>query len=199
MPNSQFDWQKNSQIACKFEIEIDYIHHVKELYKRLYLWFLDEGFEGFHGDDNPEMVYWQKTNPSGLLEHNIWWRVWKYPGAQSHQSKFFKWFIKLNYRTIAVSSQEIMHKGKKWKINKANTILTFEGWLVYENLGKWDSGLLKGIKNRYKEWIYKDKIQLFEGQLVGKVIDLQNSIKAFLEIRMDKEQPASVYPPSSLP
>lgn len=200
MPKDLLDWNKNGSLAAKFEIEVEYVHHLKELYKRVHLWLDEEGFKDFNGRGDYETLYWQRDLPNGLTEHHIWWRAYKHPGMEGKPQTQFTWFLKFNYQTIAVSKAEKMHKGKKWKMFQSNTIMRFEGHLITNfDEGFDNTFFLKGLKERWKKWIYKDRMKYFEDAFVGKLVELQDEIKAFLELRKGQETPPNIYPPSALP
>ena len=200
MPDIKADWVNKGSRVHKFEIEIEYLHNLKELYKRLHFWLEDNGWKDLFGGDAYEVRYWQRDLPGGgMHEHHIWWRAWKHPGSMNHENKLFKQFLKINYQTIAASRKEMMHKGKKWKLDKSNTILRVESHLIMNWDDSWDGAFLKGLKGSFKSWLYKDKIAKQEEELFKLTVDFQNRIKNFLELATDKETEPNIYPPNMLP
>ncbi len=199
MPSNLIDWTKNGERIFKTEIEIEYVHQLKELYKRLHTWLDDNDFKDTNGDKNYETLYWQRDLPSGLTEHHIWWRAWRHPGSQHIEQKEFTWFLKFNFQTIAVSKKEVMHKGKKWKMFQSNTIMRFEAHLIRNWEDDFSGGLLKSIQERWRLWIYKPRIKKAEDELIAKLVEMQNVIKEFLRLSQTQEQPPSIYPPDALP
>lgn len=201
MPQKKVEWQKPSSTRIhKFEIEIEYVHNLKELYKRLYFWLDDNGWKDVWGASNYEVRYWQRDLPGGgMSEHHIWWRAWRHPGSLNYDQKLFKQFFKIDYQTIAASRKEVMHKGQKWKLDQSNTILRVESYLVIDWDKEWEKGLLGRMKEPFKQWLYKDKIVEQENAVFGATVELQNKIKDFLELTKDEEQEANIYPPNALP
>ena len=153
------------------------------------------------GQDNYEVRYWQRDLPGGdLHEHHIWWRAWMSPTTGGNdKNNFFKYFLKIDYQTIAAGRQEIMHKGQKWKLDSSNTILRVQSHLILDWEKGWEKGLMSGFKQKFQQWIYKDKIQEQEQRLFDITADFQDAIKDFLELSKDKEQEPSIYPPNMLP
>lgn len=203
MPKRAVDWHSGDAYRIhKFEIEIEYVHNLKELYKRLYFWLDDNGWKDLWDMNNYEVRYWQRDLPAGLYEHHIWWRAWKTPGSMNHDNDFFKYFLKIDYQTIAGSRKEVMHKGKKWKLDKVNTILRVQSHLIVDwnkDDKGWDKGLLRSLKANFRQWQYKDRIQQEEENLFNITVDFQNAIKNFVELATDKDQPPNIYPPNLLP
>ena len=199
MPDRMVDWKKNGMLIHSFEIEIEYVHNLKELYKRLHFWLEDNGWKDLWGRDDYEVRYWQRDLPGGLFEHHIWWRAWRHPGSMNHDNELFKYFFKIDYQTIAMSRKEIMHKGKKWKLDKGTTIMRVKSYLVIDWQKGWDKGFLKGMKARFQQWFYRDRIEQEQGNLFNITADFQNEIKRYLELAQDREQPPNVYPPNMLP
>lgn len=203
MPTDTVHWTKNSKLIFKTEIEIDYVHELKELYKRMHDWLEQNDFTDPNGQPNYETLYWQRDLPNGLQEHHIWWRAYTFPGIENIDQRTFRYFVKINFQTIAASKQEVMHKGKKWNMWKSNTILRYEGHLQYE----WEKGpdsfqshsLLKGLTERWRRWIYKPRWKQAEAEFIGLMLDLTNSIKSFLELSKLGEPSPSIYPPNALP
>ncbi|MFT4250464.1 MAG: hypothetical protein ACMXYD_03830 [Candidatus Woesearchaeota archaeon] len=190
----------------KFEIEIEYVHNLKELYKRLQFYLEDEGWLDLWGDVNYEIRYWQKNHPGDREEHQIWWRAWKTPSTPYTKNEFFKYFFTIDYQTINSQRKEIMHQGKKWKLWNTNTILRVTGYLIvdYEdsfgNGRSWnDNWFLKTIRGRWHEWMYKEEIERQTAEMESETVKLQNVIKDFLAIRKDTELAPNVYPENMLP
>lgn len=196
MPSDILDWTKNSKRVHTFEIEIEYVTHLKDLYKRLHFWLEDEEFEDFNGMNYYETLYWQRDLPEGMQEHQVWWRAYKYPGMEGNPQKQFRWLFKIEIRTNNTTRKEIMHKGRKWKMYQTNAIINFNSYLIYEyEEGFKKSTFLKSLLARWKAWVYKDRGQYFEDELINKSVAFQNICKEFLELQQDREQPTNVYPP----
>lgn len=196
MPQHVIDWKKNSMPVHSFEIEIEYVTHLKDLYKRLHYWLENEQFTDYNGMSGFETLYWQRDLPHGAQEHHIWWRAYKYPGMQGNPQKQFRWFFKINMRTINTSRTEVMHKGRKWKMYQTNAVVNFDSFLIFEyEQGFKKSAFLRSLLQRWKKWSYKDRKYYFENALRKKSIEFQNIVKEFLELKQDREQPANIYPP----
>ena len=200
MPTDLVDYTKNSDKAYEFELEIEYVHHLKEFYRRIHRWLQEEGFEDFNGTDKYEQLYWQRDKPNGQVEHHLWWRAWKYPGYDIHPSKNFRWVIQMTARTIATSRQEVMHEGRKWNLYMSNPTFKFTGWIIYDFYGNLTKNpLLRPFAKRFKQWIYKDRKKHFKDELEYTMRDLADVCKAFLKLKQSEDVPPHIYPPSSQP
>ncbi len=196
MPTHTLDWTKKDKIKChSFEIEMEYITHLKDFYKRLHFWMEHEEFKDFNGLNFYETLYWQRDLPDGMQEHHIWWRAYKHPGMHGNEQKQFTWFFKINMRTNKTSRKEIMHKGRKWKMYQTNLVINFDSYLIlnYSDTFK-KTAFLRTLLSRWKNWSYKDRTVYFRDQLINKSMEFQNICKEFLEMQQDREQPASVFP-----
>lgn len=202
MPKYEINPESKEMIPIhSFEIEIEYVHNLKELYKRLQLWLEDKGWIDLFGDTNYEVRYWQRDLPGDRQEHHIWWRAWRHRSTAQTKSHFFKYYMTLNYQTINSQKTEVMHQGKKWKLWNTNTILRGKFFLYrdFEGLDGNEAKWFKNFKNRFTQWIYKDQLKEKEDELLHYAINFQNVIKDFLEIAKDKDIETGIHPPNELP
>lgn len=199
MPKQLIDWKKNSVKVYSFEIEIEYITSLKDMYKRLHYWMENEEFEDANGLGAYETLYWQRDTTQGTQEHHIWWRAHKHPGMSGVEQTQFTWFLKIDMRTQNTSRSEVMHKGRKWKLYQTNFVINFDSFLIrnYED-GFRGSSLLRGLLPRWKNWIYKDRQKYFEQALMEKSVEFQNVVKEYLKLQQNVEQPPGVFPAGGL-
>jgi len=145
------DKEKRDIKVAQFEIEHDDVFHLKNLYKRVYDWLLDEGWIAADGgDENVETMYWQRSAQSGLDEHQIWWRVFKIPENNS----YYRYYIKIDFQTLYMKKIEVMHQGQKMGTNKGDVIIRVSAYLQLDYKNEWeDSSFLKSIHNLFRKRI----------------------------------------------
>ena len=195
---------KRSINIASFEVEAESLHSFKELYKRINDWLINEDYKNIYDGRHEffETLYWER-NWGTHKEYQIWWRAWKRPLAKMGETnedsnKYFTYFFKINYHTIRIKPAEVMHKGKKWSTNEADTVLRIKAYLVIDD-EDWDKGdtlfggFLKAIRPRFREWLYKDKIWFHREFLYRKAFELQNVIKEFLGERLNQDIPPNIY------
>jgi len=199
MPSDLIDWSKHSNKVYSFEIEIEYVTALKDLYRRLHYWMENEEFKDFNGMDTFETLFWQRDTSQGTQEHHIWWRAYKHPGMPGNEQKQFLWFFKINMRTQNTTRSEVMHKGRKWRLYQTNYVINFDSFLINKYEDEFNkSSFLKNLLSRWKNWTYKDRQNYFEEELLKKSIEFQNIVKEYLKLEQHKEQPTSVFPAGGL-
>ena len=202
MPEYEINPEHKDKVKIhSFEIEIEYVHNLKELYKRLQLWLEDKGWKDLWGATNYETRYWQRDLPGDRQEHHIWWRAYRELSTPMTKSGFFTYYMTLNYQTINSQKTEVMHQGKKWKLWNTNTILRVTFYLIedFDGLKGSDKKWFSQFKTRFTQWLYKDQLMEKRDQLLHYGIEFQNTIKDFLAIAKDKDIPPGIHPENELP
>ncbi len=165
----------------KFEIEADKVFHLKNLYKRIFEFLnFEEGFvDPQDGSEKFERLYYEMDIGGGATNHYIWWRMKKCPD----DSKYFMYFIKLDYQTLVMKSTEVMHEGRKVKTNKGDVIIRVTTYLVLDYQNLWDKHpILKRMSKRFRLKWYKDKIEYHEDELAKLTSRLRAEIKRYLDM-----------------
>lgn len=179
--------------AASFELEYDGVFNLKEFYKMVYEWCKINGFEAIDKGE-PEVLYMELVNGSGMKFHHIWWRFHRV------ESKYHKFFLKIDFQTLAVSSVEIVHNGKKVKTHKGNPIIRVEGWLMLDYNKEWrNHWFLKMIDHWFINRWYKDKISQYKKKLWFLVYDLQDTMKQYLELNTSTDRLKPWIPNKGLP
>jgi len=165
----------------KFEIEIQDTMHLKLIYRNLHTWLEDnEYYDAESGSGgNFESLYYEVKQANGLMWHHIWWRILKKP--REHSGRYFRYFIKLNYQTIAVSKTETMLKGKKFKTYKGDIILRIKAYVQVDPDNEWDKHpIIKHFQKMLIErWLKKD-IEYHKNQLYADLVELQRHVKEYM-------------------
>ncbi len=183
-------------LAAAFEVENEQTFHLKELYKYIhdFLW-KDESFVSYWGDDKPEILYFEKQNATGVREHHIWWRLYKYPD----NNRYIRYFLKIDFQTLAMGKKEIIKNGQKFKMDSGDIIIRIQAYLQLDYKEEWkDNWLLKNFDELFRRKIYKQKIQYHKDELYKKAYEIQNKIKQFLQLAMPGKMETPYQPPKGL-
>ena len=182
-------------LAAKFEIENEEVFHLKNLYKLIYEWLKDEGFESDTGDDKPETLYLDRTKASGDKEHYIWWRCAQAP----RNNKYYRYFLKIDWQTLNMKKIEIMHKGQKFGTNKGDVILRIEAWLQLDYDEDWKKGaFLRFFDNWFRKRFYLENVKSYRDDLYMTAYRLNNTVKQYLQLKMPVDWGKPFHPPKGV-
>ena len=96
---------------------------------------------------------------------------------------YFKYQIKVESLTLALSDVEINQGGKKIKSNKGDFEIKLKANLIKDYDGKFEtSSRMKMWRAVYEKWIIPARIKQFEDHLAGKADEFLAQVKAFLDI-----------------
>ncbi|MBN2142079.1 hypothetical protein JW711_01995 [Candidatus Woesearchaeota archaeon] len=167
-------------LACKFEIEHEDVFHLKNLYKRIYDWMVEEGWAATDGGDkNYETLYWERERPGGIKEHHIWWRAWMTPQGNS----YYRYFLKLDYQTLVMKKSEVMSQGMKFSTNKGDVIIRIEAWLQLDYQNKWGKSFLGRWDQWFRKRYYLDNVLKYKQDLYSDIYRLHTMIKQYLQLK----------------
>jgi hypothetical protein len=168
-------------LATRWEIEHEQVFHLKNLYKLMYEWLVDEGFEAVDtGDDKIEAMYVDQTYPGGFKEHQIWWRACQVPRGNA----YYRYFLKIDWQTLVMTKIEIMHKGQKFSTNRGDVIIRCEAWLQLDYQDKWkNSKFLHFFDEWFRKRFYLEKIKAYRQDLYATAYRLENTVKQYLELK----------------
>lgn len=180
-------------LATKFEIEHEDVFHLKNLYKLVYDWLIDEGFLAADGADAvPETLYLDRTLSTGEKEHHIWWRAVDIPRGNS----YYRYFLKIDWQTLYMKKIEIMHQGQKFKTNKGDVIFRVEAWLQLDYQDKWQKSRFLNIFDKwFRERFYLETIKTYRDDLYKIAFRLHQTVKQYLELKAPVDWGRPFHPP----
>jgi len=183
-------------LATKFEIENEEVFHLKNLYKLVHEWLVDEGFNSVDDDaDKFETLYLDRMKESGEKEHHIWWRTIQIPRS----NKYYRYFLKIDWQTLCMKKIEIMHKGQKFSTNKGDVILRVEAWLQLDYDDEWkNSKLLTFFDRWFRERFYLEKIKSYKQDLYLTAFRLHTAIKQYLQLKSPIDWGRPFHPPKGV-
>ena len=179
-------------LATKFEIEHEDVFHLKNLYKLVHEWLVDEDFVSVDtADDKCESLYLDRTKPGGDKEHWVWWRCIQVPRGNS----YYRYYLKIDWQTLYMTKIEIMHKGQKFKTNKGDVILRIEAWLQLDYQEKWQKNpFLRIFDKWFRERFYLANIKKYRQDLYATAFRLHQTIKQYLELKAPQDWGRPFHP-----
>jgi hypothetical protein len=192
--------EKDFQVV-KLTIENEETFHMKNLYKLIFEWLIEEGFKDIYddpiADGNVETFYMERMTGTGNREHRIRWRALKYPLGSS----YYRYFLKIDYTTLNMKSIEVMHQGYKMKTDRGDVIINLEAWLQLDYNDEWkDTPILnkRFFQRLFRYRIYKEQVESHKVDLYKITYRLQNTIKQYLKLKTLYDMPKPFHPEKGL-
>jgi hypothetical protein len=180
------------------EIENEEVFHMKNLYKLIHDWLIEEGYRTIYddpGDENPEVFYLEKRMPGEAKEHRIWWRCIRTP----QKSQYYRYFLKIDFMTLNMKSIEVTHQGHKMKTDRGDCIIRIWAYLQVDYKKEWrDHSVLKHFHKMFMKRVYKAQIESYKIDLYKTTYRLQNIIKQYLKLKTLYEMPKPFHPEKGL-
>lgn len=176
-----------------WEIEHVDVFHLKNLYKNLHEWLIENEYVSFdkHEDEKYETLYFQKKLDDGNSEHHIWWRAQKKP----RDNDYLKYVILLDYQTLFISKRKISYKGQQISTNHGDIILRCKAYIMLDYKRDWrDHWFLRIIQRWFWKTLFRDQWLMHKETLWNESYSLQNRAKQFLELKSGSEQPELWFP-----
>jgi len=128
----------------KWELTLKDTFNWELLYKRLHEYLPEEKWKDlYQGKDDFEILFYEKDNGGGAISHDIWWRAWKTPKKDAGGR--FKFYMKLDFKTLLLKKTEVMIDGKKVTLDKGE--LGVNCWLYLDDQADVDGDFSKGEKS----------------------------------------------------
>ena len=196
------DPDKNIQVTF-FEIENEETFHMKNLYKLMREWLIEENFTDMYGEDpsasNQEALYLERLFTTGSKEHRIWWRCFKYPRnlspTEGMSKSFYRYYLKIDFMTLNMKSIEVMHQGHKMKTDRGDVIIKIWAFIQLDFRGDFArSPFLTRWWRMFRYRIYKAQVESYRIDLYKITYRLQNIIKQYLKLKTLYEMPKAFHP-----
>ncbi|MFC1728356.1 hypothetical protein ACFLZ7_02745 [Nanoarchaeota archaeon] len=170
--------------AATFSVKVEDVFALKFLYKVVKEWLDEEKyFDDEGGEKFREKLYLDKTNQMGK-ELWMWWRTIKYPDGVNKKTGYLRYLLDIDYHILNMTKAEVMHKGKKLKLDKGEVEATIVANLELDYRGEWKkSGLMKSFIKIFQKRIYRKEIEDHRLYLYKEAYKLQALIKRFLEAK----------------
>lgn len=182
-------------LVAQLEIENEETFHMKNLYKMVYNWLLEENFSDVDGGEYPEIMYLERILGSGAKEHRIWWRCIQVP----KNSQYYRYYLKIDFMTLNMKSIEVMHQGHKMKTDRGDCIIRIWAYLQLDFNNRWrNSPFMMRWDKLFRNRIYKAQIEAYKIDLYKTSYRLQNVIKQYLKLKTLYEMPRPFQPERGL-
>lgn len=180
---------------------------LKRTYKDFRYWLIAEGYTSSETVGFPERYFYQsETQKDGRLFF-IWWRPAKSLGAFSGGLgrsagggvKFYK-ALKINMIGEKFKEAEIMHQGKKIKVNKGTFEVIVHATLHF-GMPEWEEGsdFKKGLFDLFWKRIYKKSIEMYKKEALNDMYKLQAHMKKIMNMETWKPEGQTFEPHFGLP
>lgn len=179
-------YKLNSPWAVRsFRFNFKDVFSLEFLYKRVHEWLVEEGYctpgGGDGGDQWMETLFLERDLGGGAKQIWIWWRADKNP----HPTKFFKFYIDVDFHILGLVPHEIVVDGTKVKTNKGEVDAFVTIKMELDPSGSWNEHFL--LKNRYLQKfyinrIYKKQIEDLESEAVRDASRLLGAIKQYFAL-----------------
>jgi len=190
------DYEKDFMVV-KLSIENEETFHMKNLYKLIYEWLIEEGFKDIYdepvAEGNVETFYMERMTGTGNEKQRIRWRAIKKPLGSS----YYRYFLKIDYTTLNMKSIEVMHQGYKMKTDRGDVIINLEAWLQLDYNDEWNKSSFlnkKFIQRLFRYRIYKEQVESHKVDLYKTTYRLQNTIKQYLKLKTLYDMPKPFHP-----
>jgi hypothetical protein len=148
-------------------------------------WLKDQGFTDYAGGDDTEDMYSHKIIGGGsMVDIWMWWRLLKYPEGTTKDTAYLRYLMNVDIHFMGdVAEVEVMHKGKKAKLNKGEVEFIINPCLELDFREEWKKQkLLNLVKEVFKKKIYKKEIDEHKQNLYNLAYGLQGVIKQFFKL-----------------
>ncbi len=145
------------------------IFDFKELYRVLYEWLLNEGY------DVNEKGYKEVVGAGGAKELEIEWIAYR------KVSDYFRYQFKIRWIILGMTDVEVEIDGVKQKMNKGQVELTVSSILEKDYESRWENrAFFKFLRTLYDRYLIPARIESYEGTLLTEMDEFIAQIKAFL-------------------
>ncbi len=180
---------------------------LRRFYKDLRYWLIAEGYCSSDTVGFPERYFYlSETQKDGKLFY-VWWRPKKGLGVFSGGLKggkgveFYK-AIKINMIGEKFKEAEIMHQGKKIKVNKGTFEVIVHSYLHFgmpDWEGKKGSDFKKAIFDIFWKRIYKKSVETYKKEALNDMYKLQAHVKKMMDMESWKPEGKTFEPHFGLP
>lgn len=153
--------------------------NLKALYQHLHEWAVEKEYVVSESDaDFPETLYYDARLPEGKSLW-IWWRLKHIPQG----NPFYRRVIHLDWHTTKIQDTEVIHNGKKHRMQKGEIVLTCQALLETDYQNQWRGSKLMGrfYEVFWKRFFWKN-IEKHKIEVKDDVDDLHETIKRYLDI-----------------
>lgn len=177
----------------EFKVKYNDVFHLKNFYVMFHEYLIEEGFLDADQTQNPmlghcfvEVLYLEKYIQKGLhrggKEMWVWWRTIKMP--EGKYSGYIRYRLDFDFHVVYMVDLEVMHMGKKMKINKGEMEVMIRPRVEVDYRGEWEKHwLLKHYQDFYLRRVLKQELEKRQKDIWREAYRFQGKIKNFLGMR----------------
>jgi hypothetical protein len=136
----------------------------------------------------------QKALHRGGTEIWAWWRLRKFPINKN--GGYYQYTLDIDFHAMYLEKQEILHQGKKIKVDKGEIEIIFRPKLVRTEMAKsWAKHwFLKHVQEIYERRVIEQDLDKWHKELWRESYRLQGVVKAYLNLRNFIPVPEQFHP-----
>jgi len=155
----------------KSKIKHSGIFDFKETYRVLFEWLMDQGY------DVNEKGYKEVIGAGGAKEIEIEWEAYR------KVSDYFQFFMAVRWHIMGMTSVEVEIDGVKQKMNKGQFEIEVRTVLLKDYEDRWSTKpIIKFLRTFYDKYLLKERVEQYEGKLIGEMDEFVSQCKAFLNL-----------------
>ncbi|MBN2420729.1 hypothetical protein JXB27_00455 [Candidatus Woesearchaeota archaeon] len=189
----------------RLDIKIKDVYSLNDLVKMCEEWFVDNGFVSLENEEaelsDYETLYTHKIGAGGaFLDCWIWWRLLKYPPKASKKLTHVRYRINMDLHYLGDANElEVMHKGKKVKLNKGEIKIEIYPYVEIDPESKWEkSGVMKLVKDIFRKQIYRKEIEAHYAYLYDLAYKFHTLLKQYFKLETYMPEETTMIPPKGL-
>lgn len=184
--------------AYNFEFTNEQVFSLKNFYKYVHDWMVEEGFDCLNGKEVPEVFYAEKRSQSGMRENRIWWRF-----KMSTDNPRITYFVNINWLILAMTDTQAVVGGEKMKAQKGevNMFVTSFMETEYADIKKnkiFNIPFFANMFHTFEKKVHRPLKEGYEKELVDMMKRLQEELKSYLSLNSYGAQGESFHPKKGL-
>ena len=141
----------------------------KETYRVLFEYLMDQGW------DINEKTYKEVAQAGGAKELEVEWECVR------KVSDYFKFWMKVRFHSMGMTSVEVEVDGIKQKMNKGKLDIEIETALLKDYEDRWSGKpFFKFLRTFYDRYLIRERVEQYEEKLIIEMDEFVNQAKAYL-------------------
>ncbi len=171
---------QTGKVACETKIKFRDVFHLKNLYRFMHEWLINDGW-GSHEDLKwPEVFFMSKQRADGE-EIWFWWRLSKF--GYNKESRYFKKIMDVDVHVLYLKTEEVIINGQKVKANNGEVEIIIRGRLATDPDKQWQNHwFLKHFHDFYWKRLMKTEIDQQKQELYQDCYKFHGNLKTFFRL-----------------
>jgi hypothetical protein len=170
----------------KMVVKVKDVFVLNDIVKILEEWLKEYGYKDMEGtDDVPETLQTYRVSGGGSwLDAWMWWRAVRYPAGTTSKTAYLRYLMNIDMHYLGEAKEvEVMHKGKKVKLNKGEIEITLQPIIEFDFRNEWKKeGIMGLLQDVFKKKIYKKDIDDHFQLLLIEGYKLQGMLKQYFKV-----------------